>query len=257
MHLAEHTTTTAAERLADVEVAVLPVGSTEQHGPALPLGTDFTVAAAFAETVADRDDTVVLPTLPVGVSEHHRQFHGTLWTSPETFEAYVTETLEGIASHGVEKAVVVNGHGGNTGALDRTARRLRERETAFAPTWNWWESVSELSGELFETEGGHAGPAETSVVLEVAPALVREDALAEAGEGAPDGWGSTVHGAAVGFDTIDFTPTGAVGDPTEGSADAGERLFEAAAAELDTLVDWLCEQPFESLLPREHVGNSP
>jgi creatinine amidohydrolase len=252
MRLPEQTTTTAATAFEDASVAVLPVGSTEQHGPALPLGTDFQIAEAFARTLSSRDDVTVLPTLPVGVSEHHRQFHGTLWTSPDTFEAYVTETVESIASHGIRKAVIVNGHGGNIDALERAARVLRRDETAFAPTWNWWESIPDLSEDLFETEGGHAGPAETSLVYEVAEELVREDALEAAGDDAPDSWGKSVHGASVGFDTIDFTPTGAVGDPTEASREAGDTLFENASDELDALVDWLVEQSFEELLPKNH-----
>lgn len=253
MHLSEATTTTAGESFDDVDVAVLPVGSTEQHGPALPLGTDHLVASAFADTVADRDDVVRLPTLPVGVSEHHRQFDGTLWTDPETFEWYVADAVESMASHGIRKTVIVNGHGGNIDALSRAARTLRETETAFAPTWNWWESVDALQDDLFDTEGGHAGPAETSLVLAIADVLVRESALEDAGDGAPDSWGERVHGAAVGFDTIDFTPTGAVGDPTEGSREAGQQLFDAAAAELDALVDWLAAQQFGDLLPEDHV----
>lgn len=252
MRLHEHTTTTAAAALDDTSVAVLPVGSTEQHGPALPLGTDFLVAEAFAETVTDREDVTVLPTLPIGVSEHHRQFHGTLWTSPETFEAYITDTLASIASHGVRKAVVVNGHGGNVDALARAARQLRGDETAFAPTWNWWESIPDLSDDLFETDGGHAGPAEASLIYRVAADLIREENLDDAGQDAPDSWGQTVHGAEVGFDTVDFTPTGAVGDPTEASPEAGEDLFENASDELDALIDWLADQPFESLVPEPH-----
>jgi creatinine amidohydrolase len=252
MRLSEHTTTTAEAAFENVEVAVLPVGSTEQHGPALPLGTDFMAAEAMAASVEDRDDVAVLPTLPVGVSEHHRQFHGTLWTRPEIFEAYVLDVVDSIASHGVRKTVVVNGHGGNQDALDRAARRLRTDETAFAPNWSWWESVTDLSERLFDSEGGHAGAAETSLMLALAAEYVRDEDLDAAGEGAPDGWGSTIHGAGVGFDTIDFTPTGAVGDPSEGSQDAGEQLVEAARDELDALVDWLADQPFESLLPEPH-----
>jgi creatinine amidohydrolase len=80
--LAEQTTTAAAADLAAAEVAVLPVGSTEQHGPALPLGMDHLAAEAFARTATERDDAVVLPTLPIGVSDHHRQFDGTLVVSP-------------------------------------------------------------------------------------------------------------------------------------------------------------------------------
>jgi creatinine amidohydrolase len=253
MRLSKHTTTTAADALTDVEVAVLPVGSTEQHGPALPLGTDFIVADALAEAIADRSDVAVLPTLPVGVSEHHRQFHGTLWTEPETFEQLVSETITSIASHGVRKAVVVNGHGGNTDALRRAARRLRQDEIAFAPPWNWWESIEALTAELFDAEGGHAGAAETSMVLEVAAEQVREEQLDAAGEGAPDSWGRSVHGAALGFDTIDFTETGAVGAPAAGSREAGSELFDAATEELDALVDWLASQAFDALLPEAHL----
>lgn len=253
MHLSDVPTTDAGTAFEEIEVAVLPVGSTEQHGPALPLGTDHLVASAFADAVADRDDVVCLPTLPVGVSEHHRQFDGTLWTDPETFEWYVADTVESMASHGIRKTVIVNGHGGNVDALSRAARTLRATETAFAPTWNWWESVDALESELFDSDGGHAGAAETSLVLEIAAELVEESRLGDAGDGAPDGWGKRVHGAAVGFDTIDFTPTGAVGDPTEGSREAGTELFEAAVEELDALLDWLGEQAFDDLRPEEHV----
>lgn len=250
--LAEHTTTTAAEALADAEVAVLPTGSTEQHGPALPLGTDFMTAEALARSAADREDVVVLPTIPVGVSDHHRQFHGTLWTRPETFEAYVADTIESIASHGVQKAIVVNGHGGNADALRRAARGLRADEVAFVAPWDWWNSVGDLVEELFGEFPGHADEVETSMMLAVAGDPVREDALAEAEEGASESWGEVVHGANVGFDTADFTETGAVGSPTEGSAEAGHKLFEKASAELDALVTWLAEQDFPDLLPREH-----
>lgn len=252
MRLAEHTTTTAADRLTDVDVAVLPVGSTEQHGPALPLGTDFMIADALAGAIAERTDVAVLPSLPVGVSEHHRQFHGTLWTEPETFEQLVSETISSIASHGVRKAVVVNGHGGNTDALQRAARRLRQDEVAFAPPWNWWESVGALTAELFDAEGGHAGAAETSMGFAVAAEHVREDQLDAAGTGAPDGWGQSIHGAEIGFDTVDFTETGAVGNPTAGSREAGSQLFDAATDELDALVDWLAARAFDDLLPEEH-----
>lgn len=252
MRLAHETTTTASEAFTDAEVALVPVGSTEQHGPHLPLGTDFTTAQAFARSFDDREDVVVLPTVPVGVSEHHRQFDGTLWVSPATFEDYLHDTLAGLATHGVDRAVVVNGHGGNSDAIRRAARRLRADRTCFAPGWAWWESVTDLSDELFDGQGGHAGARESSLVMHVAGEHVREGALAEAEAGASEGWGKTVHGAAVGFDTVDFSESGAVGRPTDATPEAGERLFEAARDELAALVDWLAERPAEDLWPRAH-----
>ncbi|PSQ18298.1 creatininase [Halobacteriales archaeon QS_8_69_26] len=252
VRLAEHTTTTAAEALDDAAVALLPVGSTEQHGPALPLGTDFMAARALAREFDDADRAVVLPTVPVGVSPHHRQFDGTLSVTPETFERYVEETVASLAEHGVRKAVLVNGHGGNTDALFRAARTLRDDRTAFAPPWNWWDALGELPEELFDGHGSHAGAVESSVMLSVAEHLVREDALAEAEAGASEGWGRTVHGAEVGFDTADFSESGAVGTPTEASVEAGKRLFGRAADELGALVGWLADRPVEECWPREH-----
>lgn len=249
--LAEHTTTTAADALADAEVGLLPTGSTEQHGPALPLGTDFTTAEALARSL-EREDAIVLPTVPVGVSEHHRQFDGTLYVGAETFEWYVEETLASLAEHGVRKAVVVNGHGGNASALQRAARSLRRDDVVFAAPWSWWDSIPDVVDEAFDEGGGHADAAETSMQLHIAEDLVREDALESAEEGASDSWGTQIHGANLGFDTADFTESGAVGAPTQGSREAGERLFEAASEQLDALVDWLAKRRFEDLRPEPH-----
>ena len=250
--LYEETTTTAAEALAEAEVALLPTGSTEQHGPALPLGTDFLAAEALAYTAADRPDATVLPTIPVGVSEHHRQFDGTLWTDPETFERYVGDVLASIASHGVRRAVIVNGHGGNADALARTARNLRGEGVAFAVPWNWWESVGDEIEELLGGFGGHADEVESSVMLSVAADLVRTAAFEEAEEQGAESWGREVHGANVGFDTVDFTESGAVGRPTKASREAGDELFDAASDELHALIDWLADRDLDDLSARPH-----
>jgi creatinine amidohydrolase len=252
VRLSEHTTTTATEALDEVEVALLPTGATEQHGPALPLGTDFVAARALAGSLEDSEDAVVLPTVPVGVSEHHRQFDGTLWVDADAFEWYVRDVIESIASHGIRKAVVVNGHGGNSDALRRAARGLRQDRIAFAAPWNWWNSVQDLEAELFDGAGGHADAMESSMLLHVAAEHVREDALEAAEDGASEGWGKQVHGANVGFDTIDFSDSGACGTPTEASPEAGRELFERASGELEALVEWLAGSDLEGLWPREH-----
>lgn len=253
--LEELTTREAAEGFDDVDLAVLPTGSTEQHGPALPMGTDSMAAEAVARDVADREDVVVLPTIPVGVSDHHRQFHGTLWVPPETFEQYVRDTVVSLTGHGIRKSIVVNGHGGNTGPLDRVFRRLHREEKAFALPWSWWEGVGAVPAETIDDDvrvPGHAGAFETSMIYEVREELVREGLLetAEKGESTPPRWEDEV--APSGVDIVDRTATGVVGQPTKASREAGERLIEASQEELDTLVDWLATQPFEDLLPHEH-----
>ena len=248
--LHEHTTKTAAAAFDEAEVALLPTGSTEQHGPHLPLGTDTITAEAVARGI---DGAVVCPTVAVGVSAHHMQFHGTLSVSPETFEAYVTEIVESLAAHGVRRVVAVNGHGGNEDALSRAARTVRDEQTAFLAPWNWFSELDGLPEELFGVEGiAHADAIETSMIRYLAEALVRDDEIAAAEAGAPDSWGERVHGANVGFDTADFSESGAVGTPSAGSREAGERLYERATEELAALVEWLADQPFDALTPEPH-----
>ena len=100
MDLATETWTDAAA--SDAELALLPVGSTEQHGPHAPLGTDTLNAEAVAEAAADRyaEPVVVAPAIPVGVAEEHRRFSGTLWTSESTFRSYVRDVVGSLAAHG-------------------------------------------------------------------------------------------------------------------------------------------------------------
>lgn len=253
--LLENTTTVdLAETFDEVEVAVFPTGSTEQHGPALPLSTDSLSAEAVAGGVSDRDDTVVLPALPIGVSPHHRQFYGSLWVSPNTFEAFVSETLESVTEHGVEKVVIVNGHGGNISSLERVAQDLYREDITFTVPWNWWEGVGETPYELIDDDvevPGHAAGFEGSMMLDLADELVREDRLKEAAVGTGDG-SRFDHPSVRGFDFIDWTDNGVHGDPRLADADAGAALREASIAALDDLLDWLVDLPSEACRPQAH-----
>ncbi|AGB15842.1 uncharacterized protein, putative amidase [Halovivax ruber XH-70] len=250
--LATKSSPDSAEAIERAEVAVLPTGSTEQHGPALPLGMDHYAARAFAQEAATDDAVLALPTIPVGVSPHHMQFDGSLTVSPETFAAYVRETIESLATHGLRKVIVVNGHGGNIDALSQVARELRASETAYAPTWNWWDAVEDLADDLFDEAGGHADAAESSLVWHLHEEYVDPDALEAAEADGADAWGERVHGANVGFDTIDFTESGAVGKPTQASPEKGEQLFDEAATALSALADWLAERPIDDCWQRAH-----
>lgn len=247
--LAMETTTDVEESSADV--AVIPTGSIEQHGPALPLGTDMIVADHFATIAAEKSSVLKTPPVPVGVSAHHRHFDGSLWVDEETFIQYVEEAIRSLASHDIRRVVMVNGHGGNVNALSRIGQRLRGEEVAYAVGWNWWDAVAEQLDAAFESEGGHAGHGETSMLLAIDEDLVHHDRLAAAKEGAPPSWGKQQHGANLGLDTIDFTPTGAVGDPTAASKAIGADLRDDAEAELDALIDWLRECNLETLF--EHA----
>lgn len=118
--LARMTSPEAAEALAGADVALIPVGATEQHGPNMTLETDTAVAYQLALRIAAalHPRAVVSPPLPYGVSYHHMSFPGTKTLSPETFQAVVLEVVESLRQHGVERFFVMDGHAGNQGALD-------------------------------------------------------------------------------------------------------------------------------------------
>jgi len=221
-------TTWTEVRDADPEVALFPVGSTEQHGPHAPLSTDARIVEAVAREADGRakTETVCLPTLPVGVSEEHRSFDGTLYASPSTFRSYVAETLR---SAPADRAVVVNGHGGNIDALHETCARLtRDDDAPFATHWTWWEAANT---ESVDTGMGHAGAVETSVLLHLAPELVGEPV-----EGA-DSWGEYSEGAPLKYNTEEFAENGVVGDATRADAETGKRLYKEAVDSLLRLID--------------------
>ena len=235
MHLTDAAWTDADA--VDTDLALLPVGSTEQHGPHAPLGTDALTAAAIAEAGAEAytgetgDEVVVAPAVPVGVAEEHRQFTGTLWVSEDTFRDYVRETVASLASHGWDRVVVVNGHGGNTAPLREVCGRITRHDDAYAAPYTWFEAIDPT------VPFGHGGPVETSVVRHLRPELIREDRLDEAGEGAADGWGEFESGTNLAYDSAEFSENGTVGDPRDGSDELGETAFGEAVAGLVDLLE--------------------
>src|SRR5690606_13919432 len=136
-HLADMTSE-EARRAAEADTVVLiPAGAFEQHGPALPLGTDLVRAEGVVERVAARLDgrAVIGPALPVGVSPHHLAFPGTLSLSVDTFRAVLREYLAGLSAHGWRRILVVTGHGGNNAALTTVAQDLLAEEPGLQFAW--------------------------------------------------------------------------------------------------------------------------
>jgi creatinine amidohydrolase len=234
MNLPESTWTDVRD--ADADLAVLPVGSTEQHGPHAPLGVDSLTAAAVAEAGAERyadeygGEPLVGPTIPVGVAEEHRAFDGTLWVSEDTFRAYVRETMESFVHHGVERVVVANGHGGNVDALREACGRFSRDGPGYAVPFTWFDAVA-------TEEMGHGGPVETSFVRHLRPELIAESRTEAAAEDAAERWGEWLHGTNLAYDSSAFTDSGVVGDPRDGDAALGEELLEESAGALAELLE--------------------
>ena len=243
---------THAEAASAVErdtVLLLPVGALEQHGPAMPLGTDTLRAEAVVDAVAEAlgDRVVVGPTVPVGVSPHHLAFAGTMSLRPSTFVTVLREYLESLAGHGWRRVLVVTGHGGNNAALGVLAqevlRDLPEVELA-------WTPVTALASDHVASMGasevhGHCGEAETSQMLHVASGLVRQDLL-QAGTTVLAELDELSHlvrtrqypTMALPYDRL--STNGVLGDPRRATADDGRAIIDLAT---QRIVDFVTEWP--------------
>ena len=204
-------------------VVLVPLGSTEQHGPHLPLDTDTRIAIALAQSAAEAfpaEGVFVAPVLAYGSAGEHAGFAGTISIGQEALELVVIELVRSLTAQGA-KTVLVNGHGGNAAVLGRSARRLRREGHA---VWLWAPEVS--GGDA------HAGRTETSLLAFLAPELVRWDRL-ERGNAQPL---RTLMAQlqAGGLRTV--SPNGVLGDPTGSSAEEGEKLFEMLIAQLKGVV---------------------
>ncbi|QZA87837.1 creatininase family protein [Salinarchaeum sp. IM2453] len=228
MRLSEATWTEVAD--LDTELAVLPVGSTEQHGPHAPLGTDVITGTQIAELGVEQYDgeAVIAPPLNVGIAEEHRHFPGTMWVTEDTFRDYLYESTMSLAKQGFNRVIFVNGHGGNIDALRELAGSISRREPAYAVPFTWFESV--------DVNMGHGGPAETALIRHFDPDLVREEQVSNAREQGSDHWGEWIHGVNLAYDSAEFTENGVVGDPSTTTAEDGKDIANRAA---DALADIL------------------
>jgi creatinine amidohydrolase len=256
MYLADETWPDLGDYFADASLALVPLGSTEQHGPHLPLATDHLIAEAFARAAAERTGYLCTPTITVGVSPHHRQFTGTMWVDAPVFRDYVESFTRNLAYHGIDRVIYVNAHGGNVSHLREVGRRLRDDEVLYAVEWMWDESIPDLVDDLFAQNGPHGGPKETAMIQHLRPDLVHDDRLDDARDGGVldvEAADTRAHGARTFYDAADNSDNGVFGDQTDATGEKGERMFEAATEQLVRLCDWLDAREFRDLMPKPHV----
>ncbi|MHA1953243.1 MAG: creatininase family protein [Candidatus Heimdallarchaeaceae archaeon] len=215
----------------ETTVFLLPVGSTEQHGPQNPLGTDFLIAQHVAREAAKSSDIVYcLPTLPIGIASHHRNFPGTLWLKPHTFETMIKEVIHSIHYHGFDKLIVVNGHGGNTASINLAISEYNDVHDMLCLLFEWWND-EELIKSIFGTPGAvHADAVETSTIWAVCPDTVIAERFG--GLTSAEKWGREIGGLYLSSRTDQFTSTGIAGSLEGISKEKGQEALDAAVEKL-------------------------
>ena len=233
-----------ARLITDRSIFVQPLGAIEQHGPHLPLSTDSVIATAVAEAAIDAvagtalsagDDEVdvwLLPTLEYTKSNEHAWSPGTIWLSATTMLAVLDDIGRCLATTPAKRLVFLNGHGGNSALVNVANREIRLAHGLMTflahpgvpPDQGGASPPSELG------MGVHGGTDETSIMLHLAPELVRME-LAE--RRVPDKIALNRYvrfGGKVSFGWLsdDFFPDGYIGDPTAATAELGKELFEGA-----------------------------
>lgn len=231
---------------------VIPIGSTEQHGPNGLIGTDAICAEVIGRGVGEAAGALVAPTIAVGMAQHHMAFTGSMTLRPSTLIAVLRDTVASLARHGFRHFYFVNGHGGNIATINaafseiyadsslaRGESRAGNRTGLRCRLKNWWEApgVVPISKELYgEAEGSHATPSEVSLTWHIYPQAARpmtfEPAIAPRG------------GFADADDYRRRFPDGRIGsNPGLASIEAGERFYDAAVAGLaEDYRSWLAAE---------------
>lgn len=230
------TTTDTGTGTVGAAIAVLPVGSCEQHGPYLPLVTDTLIAIAIAAAIAGQHPNVFqLPAITYSCSHEHAAFPGTVSVSATTLSAIIADITESLAQQGVTGLVVVNAHGGNA-VLTNVAQEANVhgplRVGLFPSREDWAEARVAASIISSSHDDMHAGELETSVLLAAYPDYVRE------------GWNAADHAApdrryltTLGINA--YTHTGVIGQPSQATKEKGMDVLSHLGAAAGTLIGLL------------------
>lgn len=179
--LAEMSWAQVKEYLARDDRIIVPLGSTEEHGRHLGLGTDSIEAEAIARGAGETAGVIVAPTLNYGMALMQMAFPGTVSLRPATLIAVLEDLFRALYRHGFRRVLVVNGHGGNAAALSSAVQVVTQDAPGLrVKTFEWWtdaESYRVVIEMLGEQIGSHASPGETALMLAICPRAVNLDRL--------------------------------------------------------------------------------
>ncbi|MFI6157302.1 creatininase family protein [Kitasatospora sp. NPDC051170] len=216
--------TSADERRRGARIAVLPVGSFEQHGDHLPLTTDTVVASLIAQRIAADHDLFLLPPITMSCSHEHAHLSGTVSISAATLYAVINDIWKSLQASGVHGLLIVNGHGGNY-VLSNVVQEANTGgpHVALFPVREDWHRAREAAAlESTGAEDMHGGELEVSLLLHGAPYLVREG-VEDDDHAAPE----RPHLLTLGMGG--YTQNGIIGRPSLGTAEKGQALLDSLA----------------------------
>lgn len=217
-------------------IAIIPIGSIEQHGPHLPVQVDTLlageVARRTARIVAAHSPVVVLPTIWSGLAEHHMSLGGTLTLDLRTFLDLVRGIVRSVVRNGFKKILLLNGHGGNMTALNALVGDICTEFSLPIALATYWIPPQKEFAEILDEQMtvAHACEAETSMLLALRPDLVDMSGLDHIDP--PREWAGGDSSVYVWQSVSDWSPSGVAGMPKAASAEKGERLLAAAAEAL-------------------------
>jgi creatinine amidohydrolase/Fe(II)-dependent formamide hydrolase-like protein len=247
----------AERRLQETDIALLPVGAIEQHGPHLPLDTDAFDADYLAHRVAracSLPRPLVLPLVPYGVSYHHDDFKGTISISNEAMARFIYDIGMSAARNGIRKLIIINGHGDNAPTLNYAAQMINRDARIFVCVDTGETSDADIN-TLTETHNDiHAGEIETSTTLAVRPELVKMDKAVDETLLFSNRYldFSSENSVPWYVHTKKISESGIMGNPTLANAVKGRRIWKIMIAHLAALVEELKEMTLEEIYQKRY-----
>jgi creatinine amidohydrolase len=159
---------------ARIRTVLVPFGSLEPHG-VIPNGTDNLAPEAMARDIAARVDALIAPTLNYGMTDAMKAYPGAISIPAEIYAPFAETVLENLASNGFKNIIVLNGHGGNTAALNAAATRVANARRVRVLVVNWWTLADDITKAVFKQNGGHAGNNETAYIQAFLPDSVHPE----------------------------------------------------------------------------------
>lgn len=238
--------------LPEIGLVLIPVGAHEQHGPSIAVSTDTVSADGLCRAAAAiaGPRVAVAPAIPWGISWHHMRFPGTITLRPTTLIALLEDIVGSLHAHGVERVLIVNGHGGNSATIGVAIDQIKQATgiPLLASVFGYALIAEQARALLPAGAIGHAGADEASVAMAVDAALGKAGALAPAeltGAQAESAALLGAYGGALARPFHEITRNGATGDATLATAEIGRQILDGAALRLAQIIDVLLREASE------------